>query len=514
MKKLTFPLLAGLILLAACLPGPGVVTVTPGPSATPSVTPTPLGAGSPTNPPDAALTPLPTLDSLATAAPTASATPASQTWIAPRYLLDTLIDYDAKTVSVKQTINYINQTGQALDDIVLAVVPNLWAGAFRLEKLTIHNLLEPDYRLDGQRLTVQLPESLPPEAGLIIQIDYTLNLPAHNPNPDPNTFRPDIFGYTFNQLNLVDWYPFIVPYENGWVLSDPWFYGEHLVYDLADYEVKLSFSNPSRAPRVASSGAVTQSDDNSTTYSLTSGRTFALSMSREYLVASATVNNIQVDSYYFPVFEAGGKAALEATLQAVATYEKLFGPYRHQSLAVVQGDFNDGMEYDGLYFLSNAFYNLYDNTERNYLVMIAAHETCHMWWFGAVGNDQSNDPWLDESMATYCERLFYEDNYPAAVDWWWSYRVTFYSPEGKIDNPVASYGGFTPYTNATYRRGALFLENLRQRMGDEAFLAFLKDYYTQMSGKRATSSDFFEVLAEHNQVDVADLLADYFAEQP
>jgi hypothetical protein len=371
---------------------------------------------------------------------------------------------------VQQSIDYANNTGIALNDIVLAVVPNLWAGVFRLESLTIHDLLEPEYNLDGQRLTIQLPDPLPPNASIRIDIGYTLNPPAHNPNPDPNLVRPDIFGYTANQMNLVDWYPFIVPYEDGWLLNRPWFYGEHLVYDPADFEVTLTFSDAARAPVVASSGVVTQTDGITTTYSLNAGRTFALSMSREYQVASAEIDGIQVNSYTLPFFETGRKAALDATLQSIQTYTRLFGPYQHESLAVVQGQFNDGMEYDGLYFLSNAFYNLYDGTERNFLVMVAAHETCHMWWFGAVANDQANHPWLDESLATYCELLFYEDHYPDAVNWWWEYRITFHNPQGKIDNPVSTYGGFTPYTNATYRRGALFLHDLRETHGRRGLL--------------------------------------------
>ena len=39
------------------------------------------------------------------------------------------------------------------------------------------------------------------------------------------------------------------------------------------------------------------------------------------------------------------------------------------------------MEYDGLFFLSNGFYNLYDGTSSSYLVTLAAHETAHQWWF-------------------------------------------------------------------------------------------------------------------------------------
>ena len=40
---------------------------------------------------------------------------------------------------------------------------------------------------------------------------------------------------------------------------------------------------------------------------------------------------------------------------------------------------------------------MYDNTPINYLVIIAAHETAHAWWFDAVANDQGIEPWLDDA---------------------------------------------------------------------------------------------------------------------
>ncbi len=509
MKKITLLFLLGMSLLTACQPTPGPDSASQPAAPTQTPTPTHLDAAPPPTQPNLALTPDPT--------PTpdipAQSGGAAEVEV-PLYTLATFIDYDAKTVSVQQTIDYANNTGVTLNDVVLAVVPNLWFGVFRLESLTIHDLLVPEYTLDGQRLTIQLPSPLPPNASLKVQLGYTLLPPAHNPNPDPNLVRPDIFGYTANQMNLVDWYPFIVPYEEGWLLNRPWFYGEHLAYDPADFEISLTFSDSARAPVIASSGAITHTDGITTTYSLKSGRTFAISMSREFRVLSAEQDGIQVDSYYLPFYELGGRAALEATLKSIKTFSQHFGPYRHETLAVVQGQFNDGMEYDGLYFLSNAFYNLYEGSERNFLVMVAAHETCHQWWFGAVSNDQANHPWLDESMATYCEYLFYEDHYPNSIDWWWEYRVKFYNPQGKIDQTVSSYGGFTPYTNATYRRGALFLHDLRGRVGDEAFFAFLKDYYTQMTGQRATPEDFFRILAGHASADTSDLISEYFSQQP
>jgi aminopeptidase N len=128
-----------------------------------------------------------------------------------------------------------------------------------------------------------------------------------------------------------------------------------------------------------------------------------------------------------------------------------------------------------------------------------------------VASDQNDEPWLDEALASYCEKLFYEKNHPELVDWWWSYRVDFYQPAGKIDGSVPSYAGFTPYTNAVYKRGAHFFEDLRQAMGDDAFFAFLKDYATRMDGRIATRTDFFMLLQQHSQTDLSGLLSDYFS---
>ncbi|MEW6286506.1 MAG: M1 family aminopeptidase, partial [Chloroflexota bacterium] len=183
---------------------------------------------------------------------------------------------------------------------------------------------------------------------------------------------------------------------------------------------------------------------------------------------------------------------------------------RHKTMTAVQGDFNDGMEYSAFYFISRDYFNLYDNTPKNYLVIIAAHETAHQWWFDAVADDQALEPWLDETLATYSERIYYETVHPDLVDWWWGYRYFEFQKAGFIDTPIYEGGGQRPYWDKTYLTGARFMEDLRQRVGDEIFFAFLKDYYTQFAGKRATSADFFRVFREHSAADISDLMAKYF----
>jgi len=448
----------------------------------------------------------------ATASPTATPIPTATAIPVPeraKYTLDTTIDYDAHTVTVNETILYPNQTGKQLNTLVVAIIPNLWSGSFTLSGISIDGVPVTTYTLNGQRLDIALASFFKAGQVMNINIQYTLSLPFAE-QEDPGVSRPRIYGYTKRQLNLTNWYPFVVPYINGdWVLHEPWYYGEHLVYDSADYEVNLKFADPATAPIVAASG-IPEQQEGFTRYSITSARTFALAASREFQVSSLMAGDVTVSSYYFPFSEQGGQAALQASAEALSIYSNRYGAYPHKSLSLVMGDFNDGMEYSAFFYLSRDFYSLYDGTPANYLTFVAVHETAHQWWFEQVANDQAQQPWLDESLATYSERVYYESLHPDLIGWWWSYRIDFYKPQGFVDIPIYDGLGFRPYTNSAYFQGAHFLEDLRARIGDEAFFAFLQDYLAQSRGKIVTSNDFFRILSEHTSTDYSDIVRQYF----
>jgi aminopeptidase N len=202
----------------------------------------------------------------------------------------------------------------------------------------------------------------------------------------------------------------------------------------------------------------------------------------------------------------------------VELFSRLLAPYPHTTLSVVEADFLDGMEYDGLYFLSRGFYNLYDGTPQGYLTFIAAHETAHQWWYGLVGNDQALEPWLDEAMCTYMEHIFYEQAYTdyqtssgeSLLDWWWYYRVNYYDPSGWVDGSLYDFALFRPYRDAIYLNGAKFLNDLRSTIGDQAFFEFLKDYASTEKYKIASADDFFSILKLHTSKDLDALMETYF----
>ncbi len=452
-------------------------------------------------------TPLPT--------ETPTATPLPQPALErPQYVMDLQVNYTTKAATVNQSITYPNWTGETLTSLVLAVQPNLWSGGFSLKSLAVDNQPITNYQLENlsQRLEIPLPRPLPPGGTVSLTMTYGLILPQMQAYSNPNEIRPQIYGYSERQLNLVDWYPFIVPYQpgEGWILHNPWFYGEHLVYDTADFDVTVTFTDGS-TPQIASSGAeVASGSPASRRFKLEAGRTFALSISTLYKVAQRQVGDVTVFAYYFAFYDAPGEAMLQTTVEALQVFIQKFGPYRHKTMTAVQGDFNDGMEYSAFYFISRDYFNLYDNTPKNYLVIIAAHETAHQWWFDAVADDQALEPWLDETLCTYSERIYYETIHPDLVDWWWGYRYFEFQKAGFVDTPIYEGGGQRPYWDKTYLTGARFLEDLRQRVGDEIFFTFLRDYYSQFAGKRATTADFFRVFRENSAADISDLMQKYF----
>jgi len=467
-----------------------------------SFSPTPSATPIPTLTPTATFTPLPTFT------PTATATLVPSLERA-KYTLNTTIDYDAHTVSVDETILYPNLTGSQLNTLVIAIVPNLWNGSFSLGSISIDGVPTTTYSINGQRADIALSSFILPRAVVRINIQYTLALPFAE-QEDPSVSRPRIYGYTNRQLNLTNWYPFVVPFIDGdWVLHEPWFYGEHLVYDAADYEVNLKFVETALTPTVAASG-VPEQQEGFIRYSIQAARAFALAASREFQVSSLLVGDVTVSSYYFPLSDNAGQAALQASAEALQVYSQRYGPYPHKSLSLVMGDFNDGMEYSAFFYLSRDFYNLYDGTPANYLTFVAVHETSHQWWFEQIGNDQALQPWVDEALAAYSERIYYENVHPDLVGWWWSYRIDFYKPQGFVDIPIYDGLGFRPYTNSAYFQGAHFLEDLRTRIGDEAFFAFLQDYVVQGQGKIVTANDFFRILKEHTSTDYSDIVRQYF----
>ena len=436
--------------------------------------------------------------------------PSTRDQVKSQYILTAVLDYTSHHLSVEEQIIYTNNAPDALIDLVLMIDTLYYPNTFHLIEISWENGDVADESTWGTGwLQVKLPEPLLPGENISLSLSYELFLPSPVPSPDT---RPVPFGYTPRQINLVDWYPFVPPYipGEGWQVNQAGFFGEHLVYEISDFQVnvRLADERPDIILVASSSG---EEDGAWTRFRHTSARNFVWSASHEYQVMQTKVGDVTVSSYFFPYHSKAGETVLKVTAEALELFSSLYGAYPHKTLNVVEADFLDGMEYDGMYFLSNGFYNLYQGNPGEYLVAIAAHETAHQWFYAQVGNDQANEPWLDEALCTYQEKIYYENFYPEALDWWWAYRVNYYNPRGWVNGSIYNPEGYRSYRDAIYLNGAVFLDDLRNLIGDAPFFAFLQDYTTSLTDRIATGDDFFTILSRHTQADITVLVSEFFS---
>jgi hypothetical protein len=472
-------------------------------SLTPS--PTPSVPASPTS----GITSQPEL----TVTPQVEPSPTPEPLQRPQYTLEADLDYPNQRLTVLESISLLNPAASPLTGISLVVPANNWAGVFSLQEVQSSSLPVESYQLSGVVLEITFGEPYwQPGETLGLQISFTLDLPQVNTQVG---YGPSAFGYSAMQTNLVDWYVMVPPYQDGagWLIHDPWIFGEYLVYPAADFNVSLQVDTPGL---IVAASSVPLNQGDLFQYSLEEARNFVFSISPAYLVLEEDLNGIQVLGYIFPGYQVPGEAAFRATLEALDLYQRLYGPYQQSSLSMIQADFNHGVEYEGLYFLSRGFFDSYNGTEQNYLVAIAVHETAHQWWYGLVANDQALEPWLDEALCTFSELAYYEQMYPQAVDWWWAVRVDYYQPVGRLDRSIYGFKQYTDqyleYRNATYLQGAKFLSQLKSTLGDEAFYSFLQAYTELYGNKIASGNDFFSLLGEYLDLRDQAWMEEYFPE--
>ncbi len=477
----------------------------------------------PARPTSAAVTPThrpatPTLRPSPT--PTATPTPPPR----PAYDLHVRYDFLSQQMEVREDVTYTNTTGWPLEDLVFIAQPRWYAGVFQWEgawqRTAEDGWQELETEMRDMSVLVRLPRPLRPAERLSLRLRYRLSLPALQPR-GAALHAPRALGYTARQVLWTDWYLFLPPYDpgRGWRVHTPWYFGEHLVYPQSDVQVALEIYNPPPDLTIASNAASIPCPEDrpqQTCYRQEATRGVVFFFSPYFIRLERTLGQVRLEGYFFPLESAYGQDVLDAVAEALETFGEYFGPYHRDRYIVVQADLPDGMEYDGAALVSYDFFDYYNGQPWSLLIAISVHETAHQWWFAQVHSDQALHPWLDESLATYSELLYYEARHPAAVDWWWTYRVDYYRPGGALDQPIYAFETWRAYRDTIYLHGAHFWHDLRQRLGDDAFFAFLQDYRGAYAGHIATPQDWATALQRHlpSNEDLQDLWRTFFTAPP
>jgi len=446
-----------------------------------------------------------------TPAPTAVPLP---TFDGTAYTMDVNLNYAEHRLDVQQRIDYTNVTSTTLSDLMLNVHPNRSKGTFTLNDVKVDmdgEMVQPEVFPLDVTLRVVLPNELPPDEQVTLYLSYTLSLPRIEPDAE---FSDASFGYSERAVSLGNWYPVMAPYrqDKGWYSLSYFPVGDPYVTEVADYQVTIT-TTPGVI--VAGTGAETHTG-NHWEYAAQRVRSFALAASDLYLIDTApagAAGDQTVYSYYFPGDEAAGRAALDTAAKALELFTEMYGAYPLPAYRLCETDFAGGLEFSGLTFLGSNLYDQYDGSTQASLIPLTAHEVAHQWFYGLVGNDQVSEPWLDEALAQYSSYLYYERYLPGDMEWWWDTEIRQYAPAGKIDMLIYQFRNNRDYINAVYRRGAEFVRDLRETMGDPAFSAFMKEYVQRYSYQLAKSRDFFALVQEFTTADLMPLQETYFRQR-
>lgn len=425
------------------------------------------------------------------------------------YAIEAILREDY-TLSGTQGINFVNNTGDNLDNICLHLYPR----AFREDAtiLPYTNLNKAscfpngasygDIKIsavningesasfewageDGDILLIHLAEVLGNKKKIDINIDFTLIIPNC-------THR---FGYYNGSINLGNWYPIVCAYQNGeWETSPYYSTGDPFVSECANYKVQIEY--PEQYSCYATGNKVT-SENGKATFSAKAVRDFAIVLNNQAQAKTAKAGSTNI-TYIGYQGDEDLDENIEVAQKAMQYFSNTFGKYPYENLVVIKSAFcQGGMEYPGLVIISDSV------TNGDEFKKVIIHEIAHQWWYGVVGNNQITQAWLDESLAEYSTCLFYEDNgeynhsyqeqIKDATASYLLYVDVISSLNGKVNTamnlPVNKYTSEYEYTYMIYVKGVVMFDSLRETIGKDKLIKALKKYYKQYSYKIADEED-------------------------
>jgi hypothetical protein len=424
------------------------------------------------------------------------------------YHIDLHIADDYLQLAGHEEVLYTNRENTALDVIYFQIFPNISGGKVTVSAVEVDDQIVdliyeyPDEDGHPSVFQVPLPEALEPGEQVGIEMDFVVEVPQEMGG------NYGLFGYFDDVLVLDVFYPVIPVYDDeGWNVAAPSPNGDLTYFDASFYVVQVTA--PADAVVVASGIAVEHEYvDNQQTLTIAAGpaRDFYLAASEAYLVISDTVGETTVNSYALTKYKAHAELALRFAVQALESFNKRFGPYPYTEFDVVSTPMRaSGIEYPGLVGISLKLYDpkaeVWGLPSRIVLESVIAHEVAHQWFYNVVGNDQVDEPWLDEALVQYITGLYYVDvqGQPGAR----RYRESWVGSWDRVEQAEIPIGlpsrmySEEAYSPIVYGRGPLFITALAETMGQATFDAFLRDYYQAHQWDIGTGDAFRQLAEEH-----------------
>ncbi len=433
------------------------------------------------------------------------------------YTIDAIVDVQNHTIKAHQKVKYKNTTGTALNNICFHLYPN----AFRAEATTTkavsasqfekcyyngfsegnininavkYNNTECNYEIagaDSNILVLNLSKTLDINNNANIEMDFIVTLPNANHR----------FGYGNNTINCGNFYPILCVFEEGeWAMQGYHSNGDPFYSDMANYNVNITY--PQEYTLVSTGNQTISNSTQNQKLCKSSAlcvRDFSFILSKKYQVLTNSVDDVEINYFYYD--DPNAQSHLKTACDALSTFNKLIGKYPYDVLNVCKTNFlQGGMEYPNLVFISDA---VDVDSEYNNVIV---HEIAHQWFYGVVGNNEAEYPWLDEALTEYVTALFYDKNigyslttkqvlgnalssYLLYCD---MYKEVYGSIDTSMNRPIYNYKTEAEYVYMTYVKGVLMFDSICEVVGKNKMEKCIAKYYNDNAYKIATPKNLIQ----------------------
>lgn len=182
-------------------------------------------------------------------------------------------------------------------------------------------------------------------------------------------------------------------------------------------------------------------------------------------------------------------------------YGQMYGDYPYNHISAVDGDMSagGGMEYPNITVISKT-------ESKDLLEFVIMHEVGHNWWYGILGSNERDYPWIDEGINTYSNLVYIDKNYGPdhptiiidplqtklgigkniSMKWIYTYLMYYIAASRDDDQPATLTSA--DYTNLNY--GAInyskigaFTYLLRQYLGEATMDSIMHQVYDEWEFK-------------------------------
>ena len=426
----------------------------------------------------------------------------------PNYELKLGLDYETGVVTAFETVTYTNRTGAPLKTVAFAVIPAHF-DAFSLKRATVDGgAVEPT--LTDITLEVPLGHTLAPGESTVIALDFIVTVPPQGSGR---------FGRAEGITALGNWFPIAHVWRNGdWLRHKYTSVGDAFFSEASDFDVTLTLANAPATTIVAHSGELVAREGPRWLLRGRNIRDFAMCISHRYEATSEQVGSTSVSVFYLPEHSDGGRQMLQTAVDLLRWGNTHLGAYPYPSMHVAESPGMEGVgqEYPNLALIGTGVV-AGPVGKGSYTSYLVAHEMLHQWFYGMVGNDQVREPWLDEGMTVHVSYQYIKASAPSVYESMWANLVKSRAAavaqwgDPPLDTTIYDYVDDNQYFALLYRKGAVFCEELRTLMGDEAYFALLREYVAQNRYGIATTKGFLTLVRDRVGTPADPLIARHFS---